>query len=174
MKAGGASVARVIEPGAAILVVDDEEEISSTLREILEGEGYTTAGASTGLEALEWLQSTPQLPRLIFLDLMMPEMNGWDFLLRIDEDPRLHPIPVALMSAHASVKRALHKHHVETRPTRLLFPKPLNLLRLIETARHYCSDTASLRPTAWAPEDDDSWSLREAPTTRITPLPDET
>jgi CheY-like chemotaxis protein len=105
---------------------------------------------------------------------MMPEMNGWDFLLRIDEDPRLHPIPVALMSAHGSVKRALHKHRVETRPTRLLFPKPLNLLRLLETAGYYCSDAASLRPTAWAPEDDDSWSLREAPTARFTPLPDET
>jgi CheY-like chemotaxis protein len=172
MKEWGASLARVAEPAAAILVVDDEEDIRSTLQEILASEGYTTAGVSTGVEALEWLRSVTDLPRLILLDLMMPEMDGWEFLSQIDEDPHLHPIPVALMSAHASVKRALDKHRLEIRPTRLLFPKPLNLLRLLGTVRHFCSDATSIHPVAWEPDESDSWSVREAPTARISRIPE--
>ena len=168
MTSGAASVARATEPSAAILVVDDEEDIRCSLREILEGEGHTTAGARTGVEALDWLRSTTHLPRLILLDLMMPEMDGWEFLLRIDQDPRLHPIPVALMSAHASVKKALDKHRLEIGPTRLLFPKPLNLLRLLETARFFCGDEVSPSSALWEPDDGDAWSARDAPTARVS------
>jgi two-component system response regulator CpxR len=117
-----------------VLVVDDDDDIRTAVQEVLEGEGYPTAGACNGREALEMLRSTEPLPALILLDLMMPEMDGWELLVRMDEIPNLHRIPVALMSAHPSIRRAFDKTTKESAKrvgTSLLLPKPLNLLRLL-------------------------------------------
>jgi len=145
-----------------VLVIDDEEDIRAALRQILEEEGYATAEASNGAEALALLEGSAFPPRLILLDLMMPKMDGWEFLLRIDEDPKLHGIPVALMSAHESVRRATDPRRAEASHLELLFPKPLNLLRLMSTVRDFC------RPLGNA-EDDPS---REAPTAKFRPIRD--
>jgi CheY-like chemotaxis protein len=169
----GASVAcgsREPEVRGEILIVEDEQDIRQALREIFADEGYAVAVAANGLEALEILRACVDPPRLILLDLMMPGMDGWEFLARIDEDARLHAIPVALMSAHASIRKAFDKHREEERPRRLLFPKPLNLLRLLATARHFCRDAPSGVTPAFDGADDGQWSLREAPTTRFSPL----
>ena len=152
-----------------VLVVDDEDDIRTTLREILEGEGYATAGARNGEEALRLLGTAIAPPRLILLDLMMPVMDGWEFLTRIDEDARLHRIPVALMSAHASVRRALDKHRDEARSIRLLLPKPLNLLRVLATVADFCSNLPARSPDTGSGESD-AWPLDEAPTTKYRPL----
>ena len=151
-----------------VLVVDDEEDIRTALREILEGEGFSTAGASNGAEALELLGRSSSPPRLILLDLMMPVVDGWEFLTRIDEDSRLHRIPVALMSAHASVRRALDKHREEAKSIRLLLPKPLNLLRVLATVRYFCSDDAARGEPLF--DGDDAWDLDEAPTAKFRPI----
>ena len=145
-----------------VLVVDDEDDIRVALREILEGEGYATAGARNGAEAIELLEASAETPRLILLDLMMPKMDGWEFLLRIDENPRWHEIPVALMSAHTSVRRAIDPNRDESRHLELLLPKPLNLLRLLSTVRDFCShDRAS------SGYDDD-----ELPTSKFRSIPE--
>jgi CheY-like chemotaxis protein len=148
-----------------VLVVDDEDDVRGAIEEILDLEGYPVVGARNGAEALEVLRTNLGLPWLILLDLMMPKMDGWEFLAHIDDDSRLHRIPVALMSAHDSVKRAFDKHRDEERPLRLLFPKPLNLLRLLSTVRYFCSSGGVER--GWETLDDAAFSLREAPTTRF-------
>jgi CheY-like chemotaxis protein len=158
------------EPPTDVLVVDDEDDIRTALREILEGEGYSTAGASNGAEALELLRTSSAAPRLILLDLMMPVVDGWEFLTRIDEDSRLHRIPVALMSAHASVRRALDKHREEAKSIRLLLPKPLNILRVLATVRYFCSDDALRAEDANRNNDEDAWELDEAPTAKFRPI----
>ena len=79
---------------------------------------------------------------------MMPGMDGWEFLRRIDDEPGLHTIPVALMSAHPSVRRAFVRESGSS-ARRLLLPKPLNVLRLLSTVRDLCAtttpDSASMR-----------------------------
>ena len=102
---------------------------------MLNEEGYRTVGASNGAEALELLRSSRERPQLILLDLMMPVKDGWDFLLDIDGNPELHRIPVALMSAHPSVRRAFDSGRKNYGFTRLLLPKPLNVLRLLSLVR---------------------------------------
>jgi hypothetical protein len=72
---------------------------------------------------------------------------------------------------HASIRRALDKHREEERPMRLLFPKPLNLLRLLATAHHFCRDASGSLADAFDGAEDGRWSLREAPTARFGPLP---
>jgi len=85
---------------ASILLVDDNEEIRSAVSELLEDEGYRVATAVNGKEALDVLKRGP-LPRLILLDLMMPVMDGWQFLAVRRADPALSRIPVVILSAFA-------------------------------------------------------------------------
>jgi CheY-like chemotaxis protein len=113
-----------------VLVIDDDEDIRTAVQEVLEGEGYVTRGASNGKEALELMRST-EPPSLVLLDLMMPEMDGWELLVRMDDDPSLHRIPVALMSAHPTIRKAFDKDRGNFMRGSMLLPKPLNLLQLL-------------------------------------------
>ncbi|WP_409479676.1 response regulator [Pseudobdellovibrio sp. HCB154] len=61
-----------------IMVVEDESDIRSSLKEILELEGYDVLTAENGLEALNVLKASAK-PNLILLDMKMPVMNGWEF-----------------------------------------------------------------------------------------------
>lgn len=85
-------------PRRSVLVVEDDEDIRAAIAEILEGEGYEVAIAANGSEALEELQHMPR-PCLILLDLMMPVMNGHEFLGRIREMPRMQAVPVLVLTA---------------------------------------------------------------------------
>jgi CheY-like chemotaxis protein len=118
-------------PSRVVLVVDDDEDIRTAVQEVLEGEGYATRGASNGREALDLLQTTGDPPALVLLDLMMPEMDGWELLVRMSEDRALRQIPVALMSAHPSLRQAFDGDRRKDVGASMLLPKPLNLLRLL-------------------------------------------
>jgi adenylate cyclase len=83
---------------AALLVVDDIEDNRYTLTRRLNREGYTNlTTAANGREALELLQGKPI--DLILLDIMMPDMNGYEVLERLKADPNLRHIPVIMISA---------------------------------------------------------------------------
>src|SRR5690348_6956744 len=66
-------------PCKTILIVEDNTAIRETVQDVLETEGYRAFAASNGLEALKTLK-TLAAPTLILLDMMMPQMNGWEFL----------------------------------------------------------------------------------------------
>lgn len=87
-----------------VLVVDDDFDIRDTLRELLELEGLRTIGAANGREALRQLRDGVR-PGLILLDLMMPEMSGWEFRGEQLRDPALADIPVVILSATPDVAR---------------------------------------------------------------------
>ena len=77
-----------------ILVVDDEERLTSLLQAYLQQEGFQVLTASNGLEALEVIRRDP--PDLIVLDIMMPEMDGVEFLKALRAQ---HSTPVILLTA---------------------------------------------------------------------------
>jgi CheY-like chemotaxis protein len=81
-----------------ILIVEDDENVSEALCEILQHEGHITVRAGNGLEALDLLRHRPT-PRLILLDLMMPVMNGWEFLGELRQSASFKRIPVVVVSA---------------------------------------------------------------------------
>src|SRR5438874_12818796 len=91
----------------AILVVEDDDDIREAVVEVLRADGYETQSATNGQEALRALEDADERPELILLDLMMPVMDGWDFLFWLDERDDLRGTPVAIMSAHPSIQRAL-------------------------------------------------------------------
>ena len=102
-------MARMNVPDAALLVVDDNEDNRFTLTRRLKREGYTNlTTANDGRQALELLHA--QRFDLILLDIMMPEMNGYEVLEQIKASPRLRQIPVIMISSvddMASVVRCI-------------------------------------------------------------------
>jgi PAS domain S-box-containing protein len=95
------TVRRHIGPGsdgpAKVLVVDDEAGTREMLKEMLDSDGYIPVLAADGKEALEALARIPV--SAILLDLIMPEMDGFELLIRMKDDPGLRNIPVLVLTA---------------------------------------------------------------------------
>jgi two-component system, OmpR family, phosphate regulon response regulator PhoB len=81
-----------------ILIVDDEEDLVTTLEYNLEREGYATRSARDGSTALEMAKSRP-LPDLILLDLMLSDMSGKDVCRQIRADAETKLVPIIMMTA---------------------------------------------------------------------------
>ena len=79
-----------------VLVVDDEINIRALLRQELEAVGYIVAEAKDGMEAIS--QAKKDTPDLIILDVMMPEMNGFDVAAVLKNDPVTMAIPIIILS----------------------------------------------------------------------------
>ena len=80
-----------------VLVVDDDVTVRQLLRRMLEAEGYTVAEADNGRVALARLDDVS--PSLILLDLMMPEMDGFEFVSELRRDERWRAIPIVVITA---------------------------------------------------------------------------
>jgi CheY-like chemotaxis protein len=115
-----------------ILVIDDDPDIREALRIALELEGYHVSAAANGREAWETLASAPK-PSLILLDLMMPVMNGAEFLERLRADERLRTLPVILVTAFGSTAAAV------AAKSQGYLAKPLDLDQLMKFVERYCS-----------------------------------
>ena len=83
----------------AVLVIDDDDDYRDSCVEVLMCAGFEVRGERNARNVLGYLSSAPRKPSVILLDLMMPDMNGWDFLEHRTRDPLLAPIPVVIMSA---------------------------------------------------------------------------
>jgi len=81
-----------------VLVVEDDRDIREGLVDLLGDYGYTVRGASNGREALELLGGA-SLPGIILLDLMMPVMDGWQFMEEVSGRRELAGIPICIITA---------------------------------------------------------------------------
>lgn len=85
-----------------ILIVDDDLETLRLVGLILERGGYQIAAASSGQQALTMAHS--ESPNLIILDIMMPEMDGYQVMKNIRQDPAISNIPVLMFTAKAGIE----------------------------------------------------------------------
>ena len=83
-----------------ILIVDDEEDTLNLLRDRLMEEGFKTIEASNGKDAIE--KASESSPDLILLDIMMPEITGWDVMEKLKQEEGTASIPVVVLSAASS------------------------------------------------------------------------
>ncbi|MBN1138641.1 MAG: response regulator transcription factor [Anaerolineae bacterium] len=83
---------------AKLLVVDDEEDLQQLLQAMLARRGYEVLSASSGLQAIRLLYH--ERPDLVLLDVMMPDMDGWETLKRIRE---MSTVPVIMLTALGEV-----------------------------------------------------------------------
>jgi CheY-like chemotaxis protein len=82
------------------MVVEDDQDVRTSLVQALEDEGYSVSAAENGEQALAILRGgSEMLPRLILLDLMMPVLDGRAFLAEQSRDARLAQIPVLILTA---------------------------------------------------------------------------
>ncbi|MBU0983593.1 MAG: response regulator [candidate division Zixibacteria bacterium] len=81
---------------ASILVVDDEESVVSLLEKLLSGEGYSVRTAQTGQDAIALAKE--RRPDIIIMDIMMPDMDGYEATRSLKQDPQLNSTPVIFLS----------------------------------------------------------------------------
>ena len=92
-----------------ILCIEDEPEMIDLIRLILGRRGFNVIGAAGGKEGLEKVRQEP--PDLILLDLMMPDMDGWEVYQQIKADDKTKGIPVIVVTAKAqSIDKVLGLH----------------------------------------------------------------
>src|SRR5262245_18965588 len=87
-----------------ILIIDDDPDIRDILTIVLKAEGHEVATAVDGLEGLERLRSDSR-PSLIFVDMMMPRLDGRAFLEAMRRDPRLADVPVVVLTGHPAARK---------------------------------------------------------------------
>lgn len=82
-----------------ILVVDDEPDILMSVSQTLEIFGYNIVKANNGQECIEKLCEMKNNPDLVLLDIMMPEISGWDIAAKIKDNPDWKKIPIVFLTA---------------------------------------------------------------------------
>jgi two-component system, OmpR family, response regulator VicR len=92
-----------------VLYIEDEPEMIDLVRLILSRKGYEVYGANGGREGLKLVSQ--ELPDLVLLDLMMPDMDGWDVYQQMKAAEATRDIPVIIITAKAqSIDKVLGLH----------------------------------------------------------------
>jgi two-component system response regulator VicR len=95
--------------GKLVVCIEDEPEMIDLVKLILSRKGFQVVGAMGGREGLEAIQA--QKPDLVLLDLMMPDMDGWEVYQKMKADPATKSIPVIVVTAKAqSIDKVLGLH----------------------------------------------------------------
>ncbi|MEZ4814857.1 MAG: response regulator [Bdellovibrionota bacterium] len=122
------------EQGKCVLIVEDDRDIRSALQTILEEEGYDVFVAQSGSAALKLMPRIPK-PSLILLDLMMPDMNGWEFSEALAKDDCYGSIPVMVVSAYTD------KTKLKDIKCKELIKKPIDLDVLLPKVKGHLLDS---------------------------------
>lgn len=92
-----------------VVCIEDEPEMIDLVRLILGRKGFEVIGANGGIEGLETVRK--EQPDLVLLDLMMPDMDGWEVYQQMKADEALREIPVVVVTAKAqSIDKVLGLH----------------------------------------------------------------
>ncbi|MBF0463934.1 MAG: response regulator [Nitrospirae bacterium] len=129
-----------------ILVVDDDESIRELLTQELQNVGYSVETAKNGMEAIKIIKERP--PQLIILDVMMPEMNGFDVAAVIKGDPATADVPIIILSVVEDSERGRHLG-VDRYLT-----KPINKELLFSDIKTLLADGASRKKILVVDEDE--------------------
>ena len=86
-------------PTARVLVAEDERDVAELIRYTLDREGFEVVVATNGADALR--QARDSRPDLVLLDLMLPQVNGWELCRRLKQDPATRALPVIMLTARS-------------------------------------------------------------------------
>jgi len=101
--------AKVADQPKRLIYIEDEEEMIDLVSLVLGRRGYEVHGANGGRQGLELVRR--ELPDLILLDLMMPDMDGWDVYHHLKAEDETRDIPVIIVTAKAqSIDKVLGLH----------------------------------------------------------------
>ena len=115
-----------------IVCIEDEQDMIELVKLILTRKGYNFHGANGGEVGLQLIREVK--PRLVLLDLMMPDMDGWEVYQQMKGDPELQDIPVIIITAKAqSIDKILGLHIAKVNDYITKPFGPSELLQSIET-----------------------------------------
>jgi CheY-like chemotaxis protein len=114
-----------------VLLVDDNDDVREGLTQLIRAEGYQVETARNGREALQQLRHTH--PCIILLDLMMPDMTGYEFRQAQLADDVLRHVPVVVYSAAFDIREAAARMQAAA-----YAEKPIVLSRLMALIREHC------------------------------------
>lgn len=123
--------------GPLVLIVDDDAGLRGFVRASLELEGYTVREAASADEGLDALEDEP--PDLILLDVMMPRVDGWEMLRRVQERHGVGSIPVLMFSGKVDEQAAAD---ATERGAQGFIGKPFDPQQLIESAKQMLATRA--------------------------------
>jgi CheY-like chemotaxis protein len=123
-----------------ILIVEDYEPIRRGIAQALRLAGFPTVEAANGAAALTYLNDGGPAEAIV-LDLVMPDMDGWQFRREQERDPWLADIPVIVLSG-------LDGRPLTGLTASVTLKKPVQPAVLVETVRSVCSDPARVRRRA--------------------------
>ncbi|PID56607.1 two-component system response regulator [candidate division KSB3 bacterium] len=118
-----------------ILVVDDEPSIVRPLMFILKKKGYTVLTASNGVECLQMAQA--EKPDLIFLDVMMPQKNGYEACQELKANPETKSIYVIILTARGVELSPEEKEQVQADE---YMTKPFSPIKVVEKVNSILKD----------------------------------
>lgn len=111
-----------------VVVVEDEPEMIDLMRLILSRKGFEVVGANGGVRGLETIRA--EKPDIVLLDLMMPEMDGWQVYQQLKADPNTENIPVVVVTAKAqNIDKVLGLHIAKVDD---YISKPFSLQELVD------------------------------------------
>jgi len=121
-----------------VLIVDDEPMILAATGLVLKSAGFRISTTDSGNEAVAI--AADEAPNLVLLDIMMPEIDGWETLARLQEDGRTRAIPVVIFTAreHSRGRRLAREMGAVD-----YLQKPFEAEQLIELAHRYAAQSMS-------------------------------
>jgi len=128
-RSGPAASASAQPPGPVVLIVDDDRRLREYVRVNLEAEGYVVREAASAEEGLAALDE--QSPDLILLDVMMPQVDGWEMLRRVHEHTGVGAIPVIMFSGKVDES----PEEARSRGAQAFIGKPFDPRTLIESTK---------------------------------------
>lgn len=114
-----------------VLVIDDEARVADAMVEVLQTAGFTAAAVTSAGEALERFSDLS--PDLVLLDMMMPGIDGFEFLARLRAEPLRSAVPVLITSGlAATLSRAIDESSARTLGVVGVLPKPVPFPAMLE------------------------------------------
>jgi len=127
-----------------IMIVDDEPDVVDLVKLVLKSEGYEVVTANSGKEALE--KMVKEMPDLVLLDIMMPQMDGWEVYNHIKSNTKTKDIPVAMLTAKSqSIDKMIGLHVVQVDD---YITKPFGRAELLERVKKILSEKGRLQSAA--------------------------
>lgn len=121
-----------------VVCIEDEPEMIDLVRLILGRKGFRVIGANGGLEGIDAVRK--EKPDLVLLDLMMPDMDGWEVYQQMKADPELRSIPVVVVTAKAqSIDKVLGLHIAKVDD---YITKPFGPQELLESVEKILSNSS--------------------------------
>ncbi|HEV8118602.1 MAG TPA: EAL domain-containing protein [Thermoanaerobaculia bacterium] len=149
-----------------ILIVDDDDDILLIVQTILTSAGYTTFTARNGREGVD--MALQLQPDLILLDVMMPELSGWEVCTTLKNAPETRQIPVAMLTVKSEIRDLITGMQVGADD---YITKPFTRRRLLSTVRKLIDERGETAAPAYLPSENEDVRFRNLLFDPITELP---